>query len=429
MYYMCFKEEFLHFLWANRSLPMEALRDCSGRRIRVLDPGRLNGDAGPDFLFARIALGHTLWAGHVEMHLKASQWREHGHHQDRAYDNVILHVVWRNDQPVSYAEGGIMPTLELCNLVSLDYISRYRRLYRRKRNGINCSRINAEVTPAIWEGWLADLYRLRLHRKYTAILEADRMLQGHWEALLFHSVFRYMGSRVNADAFAAIAREIGWEVVQRVRAAEEDMEALFLGVAGLLPGNPADTWQRKKSEEYRFLSKKYRLRSSPATLPVFFRLRPDGFPTLRLSQLAGLYSNNNGLFSAVLQCVDLKSLESQLQAEASPYWDDRYGFAKTAVRTYRKKISRARIQLLILNAVLPLLYAYAEESGKPLKTDAELLVRTMPAEENSVVEKMQQEGVPVVHSGHSQAVQELYHHYCAKNQCLQCRIGRLIIEG
>ena len=82
-------EMLLQYLWEHRLWDYGSLKTIDGRRVNVIDQGRRNQDSGPDFFNAKIEIDGHIWAGNVEIHVRASDWHRHGHHADRAYDSVI----------------------------------------------------------------------------------------------------------------------------------------------------------------------------------------------------------------------------------------------------------------------------------------------------------------------------------------------------
>ena len=106
-------EKLMQYIWANRLYLSEDMVTNDGLKVRVIDPGRLNTDAGPDFFNAKVEIDGEMWAGNVEIHVRASDWRRHNHHMDRAYDSVILHVVEKDDAPVYRTDGMRIPQLVL----------------------------------------------------------------------------------------------------------------------------------------------------------------------------------------------------------------------------------------------------------------------------------------------------------------------------
>ncbi len=93
-------EMLLQYLWEHRLWEQCDMHTTDGKRVQVIDPGRRNTDAGPDFFNAKVSIDGKMWAGNIEIHVKSSDWRRHGHHNDSAYDTVILHVVGEADEDV-----------------------------------------------------------------------------------------------------------------------------------------------------------------------------------------------------------------------------------------------------------------------------------------------------------------------------------------
>jgi hypothetical protein len=102
---MLFTEDFLHYVWKFRLFDKTNLKTADGESIEIYSAGLHNTDSGPDFHNARIKIGDTTWAGNVEVHVPSSDWRKHNHTTDNAYNNVILHVVYRDDDPSTTNPG------------------------------------------------------------------------------------------------------------------------------------------------------------------------------------------------------------------------------------------------------------------------------------------------------------------------------------
>ena len=107
------KEEFLHFVWMYELFNKQDLHTTSGDEIEIVHPGQHNSDAGPDFFNAKVKIDGTLWVGNVEIHIFSSDWQKHGHDKNKAYDNVILHVVFKDDRVVTRSSGDPIPAMEL----------------------------------------------------------------------------------------------------------------------------------------------------------------------------------------------------------------------------------------------------------------------------------------------------------------------------
>jgi len=122
---MLITEDLLYYLWKFRLFNHENLKTISQETVKVVEPGFHNKDAGPDFEGAKILIGETLWAGNVEMHVKSSDWNLHGHYYDRAYDSVVLHVVFEHDKPIFRSDGSPIPTIELKDRIPREIVHNY----------------------------------------------------------------------------------------------------------------------------------------------------------------------------------------------------------------------------------------------------------------------------------------------------------------
>ncbi|WP_224489843.1 DUF2851 family protein [Robertkochia flava] len=423
------KEDFLHYLWLASKLSPGALYTSNGDFIVVRDAGTHNTNAGPDFLNATLLIGDTLWSGHVEMHLRSSLWFEHRHHKDENYQNVILHVVWEHDKEVYYPSGGSIPVLVLSDITPKRFLRNYQNLSRIRSQFLNCSGQHEAFDPASWKDWLNTLCMQRLKGRETALFNVSPDCSGHWEELLLRSVFRYMGAQVNGEAFYSIAASIGIDRIRRIRAAGEDLEVIFHGMAGLFRQKQGDSFYLGRKREFRYLSRKYNLDPGTVITPVFFRLRPSGFPTVRLSQLAVLYGQEGSVFSRILDCETLRDMREVFSVRAHKYWDVHYSYSSGVTPAVPKKISKERTDLVLINAVLPLVYAFKTNRGADVGGRILDMFSHIPAEKNRIIQLFRQEGINPGHAGESQGLLELYGRYCSRNKCLECRVGQFIIGG
>src|SRR4051812_39323583 len=139
-------EAFLHYLWKFKLFNQIDLETTEGEALKVIHPGQRNADAGPDFFNARIKAGSTVWAGNVEIHIKSSDWKKHEHQLDKAYDNIILHVVYEDDQPVLRSNESSIPTLVLKNKFNAALWKNYESLVKSEE-WIPCGRRVSKVDP------------------------------------------------------------------------------------------------------------------------------------------------------------------------------------------------------------------------------------------------------------------------------------------
>lgn len=391
--------------------------------------------AGPDFFDARIQISDQKWAGNVEVHLRSSDWYVHQHHKDASYDNVILHVVWEDDVEVYRKDNSAIPTLELKQFVATDLLKRYKYFLNYKKKWIPCEKLIHEVPEAIQLNWLEKLYIERLERKSNQIAAILKQSSNNWDFALYQLLFRSFGSKVNGEAFQALAAQLDFATFRKVSNNSNilHLEALLLGQAGLLSSNGLtnDAYLSELKMIYSFLARKYTLNQKAVPFPFqFFRLRPSNFPTIRLVQLANLYHEKKQLFQQLMVCQSINEFYASLQVSASSYWDTHYTFSKIS-KFSKKRISKPFIDLLVINTVIPIKFLYHKSQHSHSNIGEEIieLMTTLAAEKNSIIQAFSDLGVPAVHAMHSQALLQLKSNYCDSKSCLDCAIGNQLLKN
>lgn len=416
-------EELLHYVWKHKIHPLSPLVTTDGRPVEVIDAGLHNPHAGPDFFNAKLRIGDTLWVGNVEIHHLASDWFRHGHDRDEAYNNVILHVVSQADTEVRCANGRQVPQMELS--VPGQVKERYEELLHADRFP-PCYRVVPRLSTLSVHSWLSALQVERLEQKTAAINQRLVATDNHWEDVFFITLARNFGFGVNGDAFEWWAMHLPFRAVDKHRDNLFQVEALFLGTAGLLsaPLSHPDAYYEQLQREFAYLRHKFELGDD---LPIppwrLLRLRPGNFPHLRLAQLASLYHEQQALFSRAMECQEMKQLNELFQVHPSPYWEEHYHFATTSPKV-SKQLSRSSLNLIIINTVVPFLYAYGQHKGKEeLCERAFSLLEQLKPETNYVTRMWQAAGLKSQHAADSQALVQLQLAYCDKKECLRCRFG------
>ncbi|HVY75789.1 MAG TPA: DUF2851 family protein [Puia sp.] len=416
-------EKLLQFIWRYRYFNQQGLRLFSGEPILIDDPGIVNPDQGPDFLNAKIRIDGVQWIGSVELHLFSSGWEKHGHDRDAHYRNVILHVVWMDDleQPVA----GI-PQLELHQHISGLMLNRYQT-WMNARTPIACDGSLLQAGFPGWTDWMSRLLQERLERKSRELICSLKEGLFHWEEQCWQRLAWGFGLRVNAAAFESVARSIPLNLLSKHRENRIQIEALLFGQSNLLNHSPGEDYLIRLQQEYSFLKRKYRLKK--VYEPMFFlRMRPEHFPTIRLSQLAGLFTKSSNLFFYFCRCGTLKELRQSLQTNADEYWRTHYVFGKLS-KPHPVTLSNGMIDLLIINSVIPLLYTYGKfhteinMTGKIMRWMAEI-----GGEKNSLLTPWLKRGTPIRSAADSQALLELSKHYCLKKNCLNCDVGKWLLK-
>ncbi|GAA4318968.1 DUF2851 family protein [Pontixanthobacter gangjinensis] len=420
------REDLLYHLWKFQKFDTEALQTSAGEPVSVIHPGFQNELAGPDFFNSRIQIGDQLWAGNVEIHVRASDWYFHQHETDPNYENVILHVVWEDDSEIYRNDNSIIPTLSLKDRVSPEMLANYSRLLEQIHLKLNCENDFPHFSEFQVEHWLERLYFERLEAKSARILKVLCETGNDWEATLFIMLARSFGSNVNAEAFMSLAQDLDFKIIQKLGNNLFTLEALLLGHAGLI--KETDNYGVALKNEYQYLKHKYSLQNEFLPQPQFFKLRPDNFPSLRLAQMAALYSQKKLLFQDLMQVQQLEEIYRIFNVQISDYWKTHYNFGKSHPSRI-KKLTRSFIGLLVINCILPMQYCYRQQLGKETETSVQSLLKGLKAEKNTAISIFYEIRPGLASSAmHSQALLHLKQHYCSQNKCLQCELGASLLR-
>ena len=423
-------EKLLHYMWKYRLLPTQPLATTDGQPVEVIDPGTLNRHAGPDFFNAKIKMGGTTWVGCVELHRKASDWYAHGHQEDTHYNNVVLHVVERADRPAVTQDGKTLPQLEL--EVPAHLRGNYEELCRTT-DYPRCHRVIPHIDPFTVHSWMNALLYERLEQRAQAVAARVQALQGDWERACFITLARNFGFGLNGDAFEEWARRIPLQSVAHHRDNLFQVEAVFLGQAGLLDFDTVpqkyrdeaidDGYYPRLKKEYDYLAHKFSLTPMEAGAWKFLRLRPQNFPHVRIVQLAQLYFNQTAGFSRLLEAKSRDELHRMLSTHATPYWKSHYTFGCPSHKN-TKALTAGSLDLIVINTVVPLLYAYGQMHGNdPLCERALQFLSPIKAENNHITRLWAECGIQAESAADSQALIQLKKEYCDRKYCLHCRFG------
>lgn len=420
------KEDFLHYIWRHKKFDFKSLQTANGETLFIDKVGSYLENAGPDFFNAQITIDGQKWAGNIELHLKSSDWYLHHHENDKAYENVILHVVWEHDVDIFRKNNVEIPVLVLKDYVPSAILENFEKLMQAK-SWIYCENQIKNVDSFIFENWLDRLFIERLERKQNPINELFLQLNKDWEAVLFCLLAKNFGLNTNGMAFLDLAQNLPFSVIRKEASDALNLEALFLGFCGLLDGNKEDMFYQELQNRFGYLVLKHQL-DYKRTIPLqFFKLRPDNFPTIRLSQLAQVYAKNNQLFSSCIAAKSLKEVSEIFSVSVSEYWKTHYTFDKVSPKQ-QKKLSVNFIELVMINTVIPLKFAFFTSRDEEIQEQLISLMHALKPEGNTIIDKFKMLGVAVQNAYHSQALLELKNEYCNYKKCLNCSIGISLLQ-
>jgi hypothetical protein len=376
-----------------------------------------------------LRIGDTTWAGNVELHLNSSDWRKHNHTTDNAYNNIILHVVYRDDEPLVMPDGRRIPTLELQERVSPELYNRYHHLVYGQQQFIPCEGSIRFVDDITLRNWLTRVLVERLEKRSATVIAALDKNRGDWEETFYQFLAAQFGFKTNALPFELMAKSLPQLTLAKHKDNPMQIEALIFGQAGFFEEDVIDDYPKKLKEEYAFLRKKYNLVPIEKHLWKFMRMRPQNFPTIRLAQFAALVVRSNHLFSKVLDIKDvawLRKLFTDLQVNT--YWENHYRFDAES-KPVSKSLGQNSIDILLLNTFVLFLFSYGKHNQQEYYINRSLkLLEKLPAEENNIVTNFDLAGIKVNTAFDSQALLELKNNYCNYKKCLQCGVGNKILR-
>ena len=415
------REEFLYYIWENR-LTDKDLKTTEGEAIEVVATGYRNTDSGPDFLEARIQIGDKLWAGHAEIHVKSSDWNRHNHQTDKAYKNVILHVVYENDTKVND-----IPTLELKGHFDETIFANYQKFISSK-NWIPCEKTITQVPPFTRLSWLDRMAVERLENKSGTVTKILETNQFDWEDAIYKLLMRYFGLKVNNEAFEYLANILPFKTLLKHADNLVQVEAMLMGCAGFLEDDFTDDYPLLLKREFNVMRAKFNLLNMPAERWKFMRMRPSNFPTIRLAQMAQLIHKNGCLFSKIKAAKDTAEAKALFDVAASEYWETHYRF-DVSTDSKPKHLGETTADVLIINAVAPLLFCHGKlHKDESVCETAMQFLEDTEAEDNAIIRHYAQCGITAENAMQTQALLHLYTIYCKRKRCLECRLGNVLLR-
>ncbi|MGB0165463.1 MAG: DUF2851 family protein [Luteibaculum sp.] len=419
---MQINEKFLAFIWKQQKFKSLPLKSTDGDIIEVLKPGIPNHDAGPDFLMAQIRINGRLWSGSVELHVNSSDWLLHGHDGDKKYENLILHLIWREDVKLKNPN---CPTVICENIVPENILQTYYQL-QSPYQSIPCESHLTDIDDFIKAAWLNRMLVERLEKKIAEFQSDYLSLQSNLNESFYRLMAKAFGQKVNQTGFELLSRHLPLNILLRHANKLQEVEALLFGVSGFLQ-KPEDEYSESLANHFKHFQRKYDLTTIPESSWNFLRLRPANFPTVRIAQFAALINRSEQFLSLPTQSPNFEDLENLLRVKASEYWDTHYNFHKSS--DYQPKwISSGFFRHLVVNVFVPFVFFYKRRTGAVSFEWVEDVMSATKKEDNKITRLMEAAGFKNESSKESQALYHLYNDYCSKSKCLSCAIGSAVLN-
>lgn len=424
-------ESLMHYVWQHRLFPQHALTTVDGLRLQIIDPGQHNNQSGPDFFNAKVMIDGKLWAGDVEIHVKASDWHRHGHDGDKAYDSVILHVVDRDDTLIRRSNGEVIPQMRMpCEP---QFHDRFMELVTRSAYELPCTSTIRSMSALHLTAWIDSLAYERMYAKAERIIALLERTKGDWLSATMVTMARALGSGINGEQMERLALSIPSQFISKHSDSLTTVEAMLFGQSGFLDNLSeaagADPYVRKLQSEYAFIAHKFSLQQPRDLLWKTKGMRPQSFPHRRIATLAALLSNDMASLHHILEIDSLDQAMKVFSPTLSAYWQHRYTFGAAGKAT-PTAMSRTAVTGMVINTVVPVMMAWGitHDDNSFCDRAAELL-QTLPTEHNSKVEVFTAAGIKSPDAFTSQALIELRREYCEPHKCLYCRIGHRMLSA
>lgn len=421
-------EDLLQYIWQVGLFNSEDLKTTDGQPILILKRGRLNRDSGPDFSEARIRIGEADWVGNVEIHINSNDWYLHKHHLDAAYNNTVLHVVFNDQKTAQRLDGSFVPTFILNERIFPEVINHFA-LLKKSTQWIPCASLISKIDDFTKSQAIDRSLVNRLERKSDQIQHWLDACNNDWHSVFYYAIARSFGFGTNAQPFEELALRLPIHILGKHKNDAHQIEALIMGTAGFLNEVLIDDYHSNLRKEWLFLKKKYNLNSNEPSSFKLMRMRPGNFPTIRLAQLSSLIFKSHHLFALINELNEVKDIIKLFDVEASNYWQTHYVFGKES-KKHSAELSQAARELLLINAVVPVLFVYGKNIGNEnICNKAISILQYLSPENNAIISHWKELGLSAKSAFDSQALLEQKTQYCDKKQCLSCKIGHKILQA
>ncbi len=422
-----FSEDFLQFIWQNKILKPLPLITVNGKEISIIKYGELNKNSGPDFFNAQVKIDNVILVGNIEVHIKTSDWLKHKHQHDKNYDTIILHVVYEHDTDLVQNINHNVEVLELKNLIPESTFENYRTLNNSKAK-IPCVNQLHKCDDFKFLSWLERMTIERLDYKVKLIDTNFKLFNGDYTQTFYFLLLRNFGFKVNGLPFELLARNLPITVLLKHSDNLMQLEALLLGISGLLSNQFKDGYILQLQKEYDYLKHKYGLIELKKELFKFSKLRPANFPTVRLVQFARLINTKPSLFVAPYDFLNHEEILMALKINLEGYWKNHY-IMDGNVTSKDLSIGLTSKENLIINTFAPFYFFYSKKTGKDdFGNFAIELLNKCDLEENSKIKLFNEKKIVLKNSANSQALINLYDNYCSKKNCLNCAVTSQILK-
>ncbi len=344
--------------------------NTQGHTLKILSQGQFNFSRGPDIRGAKFNLDGVIYHGDVEFHVLPVDWYRHQHHLDRAFQNVILHLV--GDDPGSESgkishglDGRIIPTFILPKPDTSRFPAHPGTYCRERASFRTGLKKNLELLA---------LERLRIKvRQFTHLLNYQSP-----EDLLYKYIFRALGYPHNANAFEQLAERLEWPWMlwwtENISDNPEILYSVYAGHASFLPERSPDPVIAQMINIYKNAKSYFKSAPIDPGQWQFASTRPVNHPHFRLAAWVWLLNHNHfesphSVFTEILSSrsgyhLTYRKILDYFRIKVNHYWlkHSALGRVRTGV-VPDYFFGEARISELIVNVLLPIYIAIAGRNG------------------------------------------------------------------
>lgn len=421
-------EALLHTIWKYKLLGHSKFIGTKKETIEVISIGEHNQDSGPDFFNSKINVDGILLAGNVEIHIKTSDWLKHKHQFDKAYDNLILHVVFEHDVELPQNVNNHVSVLELKSYIKPSLLEQYNQIQLSKQ-AIPCGKSITKVSDIVWKSWLDRLAITRIESKTEYVEHLFNHSCQNYEDTLYFLLCRNFGFKINNEAFELLGKSVSYSLFKKYSNNQLQIEALLYGVAGFLDDLFSDSYPKLLQNEFEFLKHKHHLVPIKKELWKFSKTRPVNFPSIRLAQFAVLIGKQQSLYHLIETKPTVKILKEFFAVETNEYWNTHFKFDVTSDFSI-KHLGDSAFNSIVINTIVPFVFFMAKHSSNESFVDYALnLLSQIPAEENTKTKEFTSLGIKTENALESQAQIHLYDSLCSKKACLHCNVAEFLLKS
>ncbi|MFM1932619.1 MAG: hypothetical protein RL226_1922 [Bacteroidota bacterium] len=383
--------------------------------------GHWNKQSGPDFLESRIRIEREVWVGSTEIHVRSSDWKKHKHTGDPAYANVILHVVYVDDDPLINEAGQQVPTLELKDLIDASHLEEYYTFIRSEKK-LLCSSGLASIGTLSMQSWFNRMAIERLEERHRFIMTLLHERNGDWNAVWWILLCRAIGFGINQQGFEMMGRNINWKHADRWRLNTTRLEALLAGVSGWFNLEDESVPESVRQEFNQLRTMHRYVRVNPAVWQRG-KMMPANRPEIRMGQLLVIIQEGWLNWDKLLAVEQTKTLRTS--------WKKRIPALLLGSKSEGLTVPPGdkAIDLIMTNALIPLMFSYSKVNALETLSDRAICwLELIPAEDNHIIRTWLEAGFKPANVLESQGIIHLHRHYCCQKKCLSCLIGITLLK-